>query len=420
MSTSLPQPVFATNDPATIEAGLIDSYQTAANRTTGPADPIRPLLSTFAAEVVELRNLINFSALQNLLPWATGAFLDGLVALLNVIRLPAASAVTTLQFTLSAARSSVVTIPAGTRAAVNGVYFATTENLDIPIGSTVGTVIAACTIAGAIGNGYLAGQITQLVDILPWLATVTNTTTSSTGADVETDDALRARFVLALDAYSVAGPSSAYAYWAKTANSAIIDVAVLNPKDAGVTYNLIFGEAVPEADNGSIGDYYIDTHAALLYGPKSSNGWGTGYDIIGSRGLVLIYPLLNGGQLPTTTVLNAVADVLNDDDIRPLTDTVQVLAPARSVYNIVLTYHIAIKDVARETTIQAAVTAAVDAYIAWQSAVLGRDINPSQLIFLIMQAGASSVTIISPEATTVAPNAVAQLGTSSVNYGGLE
>lgn len=71
-------------------------------------------------------------------------------------------------------------------------------------------------------------------------------------------------------------------------------------------------------------------------------------------------------------------------------------------------------------TIAADVAAAVKSFQKWQAEKMGRDVNPSQLIALLMQTGVKRVEVRSPVFTTVADNAVAQIGTVSVVNGGAE
>ena len=93
-------------------------------------------------------------------------------------------------------------------------------------------------MAGEAANGLVAGQINQLVSwSSPFLVNVTNTVTSSGGADIESDDHLRARIWMAPESFSCAGPYGAYEYWAASANPDIIDVCVWsNPPNAGKVY----------------------------------------------------------------------------------------------------------------------------------------------------------------------------------------
>lgn len=71
-------------------------------------------------------------------------------------------------------------------------------------------------------------------------------------------------------------------------------------------------------------------------------------------------------------------------------------------------------------TIAADVATAVKSFQKWQAEKMGRDVNPSQLIALLMQTGVKRVEVRSPVFATVADNAVAQIGTVSVVNGGAE
>lgn len=71
-------------------------------------------------------------------------------------------------------------------------------------------------------------------------------------------------------------------------------------------------------------------------------------------------------------------------------------------------------------TIAADVAAAVKSFQKWQAEKMGRDVNPSQLIALLMQTGVKRVEVRSPVFAAVADNAVAQIGTVSVVNGGAE
>ena len=165
----------------------------------------------------------------------------------------------------------------------------------------------------------------------------------------------------------MAGPTGAYEYWAKTASSLITDVAVYTP----------------------------------------------------SPGSVVIRPLLSGGELPGTEILDAVSAVCNASDIRPLTDNLSVLAPEAVDYDIGLTYYINRADATASISIQSAVTAAVSAYVLWQKSKLGRDINPAELIYRIRAAGAGRVEVTTPVYTALQPYQVAIAGSVTVTFGGL-
>ena len=69
---------------------------------------------------------------------------------------------------------------------------------------------------------------------------------------------------------------------------------------------------------------------------------------------------------------------------------------------------------------------AVNSYIKWQTAKIGRDINPSKLIQMMVEAGAKRVVVTSPAFTQLSDGGdnstpeLAKLGTKTVTNGGYE
>ncbi|MBQ9564857.1 MAG: baseplate J/gp47 family protein, partial [Synergistaceae bacterium] len=261
----------------------------------------------------------------------------------------------TLRYELSAPQSQAIVIPAGTRATPDGnIYFATTEAVEIPAGETSVDVTAQCSVAGVSGNGWTPGQINQEVDRLVWVKSVVNVTTSSGGEDEEDDENYRARIQISPESYSVAGPTGAYIYHAKSVNQGNIDVAVLGP------------------------DKSTDEHVI-----EPCN--------------IEIYPLMTGGELPSQDILDAVYEACGtDNDVRPDTDCVHVLTPETVHYDLNVTYWIDRGNATLAASIQAAVETAVNGWVLWQRSRLGRDINPSELTRRMVVAGAKRVEIGSP------------------------
>ena len=66
---------------------------------------------------------------------------------------------------------------------------------------------------------------------------------------------------------------------------------VRGPKGDPGDVTLLSGTGRPSSDLGVIGDFYIDTTAVAIYGPKTSGGWGTATSLIGPAGS-------NGSQGP--------------------------------------------------------------------------------------------------------------------------
>lgn len=364
----LPDIEFVDADAEQIKAAVFSDYTSITGRTLAQGDPVRLFLLVVSEAIVRLVNNQNYIGKQNLLKYATGGNLDNLGAFSDTDRIPASAATTTLLITLSSKREQETIVKAGTRVATDsGLYFATNEDVAVPAGSLTTTVKATCQTVGTAGNGFLPGEIKSVVDLVAYVASIVNTTTSAGGADEESDDDYRERIHEAPERFSTAGPTKAYEYWAKSANSAINDVTVYSP----------------------------------------------------SAGVVEIRPLLDGGKIPGQEVLDVVNSILNKDTVRPLTDQVQVKAPEPVSYDISLTYYI--DRGVSESTVKDAVTQAIAGYELWQSAKIGRDINPSRLIADVMSVpGVKRIVVASPVYTELTNIQVAQADKISATLGGSE
>jgi phage-related baseplate assembly protein len=361
---------FVDADTERLKNNLIAAYQVFTGRTLYPADPVRLFILWIADIIIQERVIINESAKQNVPRYAEGEYLDSLAELFkDTWRLPATAAVTTIRCHISAAQATAIIVPRGTRVSVDGeITFETAENLTIAPGALFGDVGAVCLKAGEAGNGFIPGQISQIVDLYPFYTAAENITTSDGGADVESDAAFYGRLRESMETFSAAGPSGAYIYWAKTASQNIVDVSATSP----------------------------------------------------TPGIVDIRILLHGGELPDEETIQLVQETLSAETVRPLTDVVQVAAPETAPFDIAVSYWIASKDAASATVIQAAANAAVNEYIAWQTSKMGRDIIPSRLISALMTAGVKRVEVASPAYTVIPNDTVARLNTQSVTYGGIE
>lgn len=353
---------------------MVKDYQekyaelTGENRALAQADPFRVILYTCAMQIYQAMQYADRAGKQNFLKYSYGSFLDNLATLRGLTRLPATSAVTILRFAISDPLQSALSVPAGARVTNGTVYFATDEYAEIPAGQLFVDVKATCTETGTQGNGFRPGEINSLVEPIAYISVAQNTTETAGGSEIESDDALVDRIYLASSAFSVAGPADAYIYWTKTVSADIADVKVSSPAACEVDVRFI----------------------------------------------------LRNGELPGQALIDKVQSVLENDNIRPLTDQVSVSAPETVSYDIAITYYIGSDDRAAATAIQDRVALAVENYKVWQSAKIGRDINPSYLISQVMQAGAKRVVVINPSFTTVSDTQIAQAGTVSATYGGIE
>ena len=128
---------------------------------------------------------------------------------------------------------------------------------------------------------------------------------------------------------------------------------------------------------------------------------------------------INEGEIPDSKVIAEVEEGLSADDIRPLTDIVTAKGPTKSNYDIKLTYYINKSDSNQAVAIQTAVNEAIEEYKKWQQKI-GRDINPSKLIQLIIGAGAKRTAVTKPLYTAVNDYDIAIAANTEVTYGGLE
>ncbi|KAF5055322.1 Baseplate J-like protein [anaerobic digester metagenome] len=361
---------FVDTDTETLVNALIQSYELFTGRTLYPADPTRLFILWIADIIVQERVNIEFSAKQNIPRYAEGEYLDSLAEIFkDTFRLEPEKAKTTLLFTLSVALEVATVIPAGTRATIDGeIIFATVKSLTIPAGSISGEVTAECLVSGGIGNGFVPGQLNQLIDIFPYFGSVQNITETAGGADKENDGAFYERMRGSMETFSTAGPLGSYEYYAKSASALIVDVKATSP----------------------------------------------------TPGTVDVRVLLQGGELPGEEMLREISESLTSDNVRPLTDNVIVSAPERVSYNMDFTYYIHSGGAISPDVVKGNVEAAVKEFKQWQAAKMGRDINPSYLVSLLMQTGIKRVEIKSPAYAVVAENAVAQIGTTAVVDGGVE
>ena len=348
---TLPDPDFVERDPAGLTAQMIADYEHYTGRRLQPAQVERLIIDLISYRESLVRVASQEAAKQNLLAFARFPMLDYLGELLGVVRLAEASALTTIRFTLSAAQPGAIIVPAGTRVRTNDarVTFATTAALEIKAGQLTGEATAQAETPGEIGNGYVQGQIAQLLDPVAFVATAVNVSVTFGGRDREIDDRLRERIRMAPERFSVAGPVGAYHWHTVSAHQSIVDAAVLSPRP----------------------------------------------------GLVRVHVLTDEG-LPSAELLDLVHAQLSDDKVRPLTDTVQVAPPDRVAYTITGTitlYRGADPDATME-----AVNAAATAYAAERRRGLGRDLVPSQCIAALSVAGVYRVQLAAPAWQELGPS----------------
>lgn len=368
---------FISTDTAQLIAALIASYEKITGTSVRPASPERLFIQWVANIIIQERVLLNWTGNQNIPSRAEGDNLDALGELFFASSRPAAqSAVCTERFYISQAQNTAILVPAGTRVtdASGALVWETISDAYIAIGNTYVDVQIRCQTPGTIGNGYAAGQLSNIVDLYDYYERCENITASDDGADRATDSEYYELMRASMDGYSDAGSRGGYIYFAKQVSTEIADVVATSP----------------------------------------------------APGEVVLYVLMNDGSIASSEMKAAVLAACNADTVRPLTDKVSVQDPVTVTFNVAFTYYIPSSSPLSSAEIEAAVNAAVAKYTAWQSAKLGRDINPSYLISLLMQTGIKRVVVSSPAFTSLRDGSdhtvpqLAKLGTVTATNGGYE
>jgi phage-related baseplate assembly protein len=372
--TTLPEPSFIDRNQQAVQADIVALYEQLSGHALDPAHVDRVMLDVIAYRETLLRVAINEAAKQNLLAYSRAPVLDYLAELRGVQRLPAAAATVTLRFILPAAATASVLIPAGTRAHNGaGLFFSTTDDALIAIGQSSVDVPALCETEGAAGNGWLPGQVKTLFEPLaaaPGM-TVSNVTASANGSPPESDDQLRVRIKLASMIFSTAGPSKAYEYYARSAHPSIVDVwaTSLAPEDSGYT-----------------------------------------------PGNVKLYVLVSTG-LPDAALLSMVLAACNDEQVRPINDVPEALAPTAVNYAINAT--LTLEPDAEAASTLAAAQAAASTFAAARSASLGISLVDVQLTKALQVDGVSDVTLNASIAASLTRSQWAKCTAITINLVGV-
>ncbi|MCI7419376.1 MAG: baseplate J/gp47 family protein [Clostridium sp.] len=350
-------------------------YETKHEELTGEkisladSDPEMLKLGACALLIYQCMEYIDFAGKMNLIKYSEGDFLENLVAGMHVTRKEGQRAQVTIRFLLSAEQQESIIIQAGTRCVTeDDIYFETMDDAVILPGETMIDVACQCTASGTDGNGYLPGEIDELVDTVPYVDSISNITESSGGSDNELDEDLAERYFLSFLSLAPWGGSPYYERQLRTWRSDVGDVICVSPKPC-----------------------YTD-----------------------------VFFLMDDSSVPDDTLISAAQTYLSAVLRRELGDVITVKKPAEIDYEISLTYYIAESDRKNADAIQEAVTEAVNDYKMWQSQKMGRDINPSMLQSKIMNAGAKRVVLSSPQFDVIGETEIASCTGINITYGGIE
>lgn len=179
-----------------------------------------------------------------------------------------------------------------------------------------------------------------------------------TSAVMETDADLRSRTQLALEGYSTAGPRGAYLYHAYSASGQVKDVAVFSPAPGSVQVVIL-----------------------------SKSGDGT----------------------PDASLVAAVADALNNEEVRPLCDQVAVSAATVSSYSVSATLRVSAGP--DPAVIQAEAVRLLEDYTRDVHRI-GRAVRLSGIYAALHRPGVTQVTLASPVADIITAQTEAAFCTS--------
>jgi uncharacterized phage protein gp47/JayE len=311
-------PSLVSQQVAAIQAGT----STLIDLTVGSV--LRAIVEANAAVILWLQGLILQLLATTRAATSSGADLDSFVADFGLARLAAIAATGKVTFSRFTATMQA-TIPIGTTVQTadgtqaytvvadvsNSAYNATLGVYVIPAGTSSAQVTVLAATAGT-GANAAAGQINTLASAVPYVDTVTNAAAFTTGANAETDDALRRRFVGYIASLSKA-----------TKNAIGTGITGVQP---GMHYTLVENQ----------------TYA-------------------GATQLGFFFAVVDDGTgVPPSSLITQVSTAI--DAVRPLTSTFAVYAPVVVTANIAMTVSVAAgyDGTATKATVQAALLALVN------------------------------------------------------------
>lgn len=324
---------YVTYDPDEIWKDMMLAYAQAGGDIIYPGDEKDMLLRSVLADITQVFAGVDNGLRMQTLRYAVGDYLDVIGENRNCERIKATAATATVTITTNAT-GEADTLAAGTAMTPDGEMFYTLAE-DLPLTGSVQTLTASIVAdrAGSAGNGLLTGTQMQMQSTHPAINSIIVASDATGGQEREEDEPYRERIRQYGLASVSTGPARQYEAAAKAVSSIILDA-----------------NAVKLAA-GSVGVYLIlstDTGAEAL--------------------------------------IQSVADALNAEDVRPLTDTVSVYKATDVPYTLNVKY-----QCDNSSAVTQAITDAVADYQEWQDNTIGLAFNPDRLMAALYQAGATRV-----------------------------
>ncbi len=324
---------YLTYDPDAVWQEMLAAYIEAGGSLLYPGDEKYMLLRSVQADIVQVFAGVDNALRMQTLRYAVGEYLDALGEQRGCTRIQASKAKATVTITANVTGSRSV-LEAGTAMTADGeVYYLLTADVTLTgFEQTVSAEIEADR-AGVAGNGLLAGTQMSLARSNAGVSAITVLTDAAGGNTAEDDDTYRERIRTFMTAGVTTGPAGQYEAAAKAVSSEITDA-----------------KAVKLAA-GQVGVY-----------------------------------LILASQTGAAALVQAVEDALNDQDRRPLTDTVTVAQAEDVEYTLRVMYQASSAAGTFDKLWEA-----VEAYEDWQNNTVGRAFNPDRLMSALYQAGATRV-----------------------------
>lgn len=360
-----------TTDSRTIYTNTIGSLESELNEPLYPGDERRLFAEAQNAFLTSYQNTANEQFKQRFMQLSSGEILDAHGESEGCYRLEKQKAKAIQRFSIAAAQKMNVVIPVGTKVTADSEkYFQTVEVAVIEAGKLYVDTIVEAVEGGSDYNGYAINQLNLLVDLVPYVSSVSNLEVTYGGDNGEPypeedggagDENYKERIRLVQSSKSTAGAESTYEYYAKSADASIEDVKVTSPNPCEIN----------------------------------------------------ILVLCKDGKVPDKELIAKVEAAVTAKEVRPLGDRVTVSGVEPVTYDIELVYYM---PVAEESSVVEHVEAdggAIDKYIAWQCEKIGRAINPDRLRGEILKSvvnsiGAERVEIVSPTYQALTSTQIAQ------------
>lgn len=328
---------YLTYDPEAIWSNMITTYVQEGGDMLYPGDEKEMIFRAVLAWSVQMLASVDQALRMQTLRYAEGEYLDLIGSNRNCPRISASAAQAQVQITFT--NSGVTTaIPSGTRMTPDGeMQWELVEEI-IPSGySEQITADIRCCSPGIAGNSLSSGTEMQMAETMPEITRIEVLSGASGGHEAEDDDTYRERIRTNSIIANTTGPRRQYEAVAKSVSASILDV----------------------------------------------------YATSNNPGTVHVFLLVDEATAPDD-IVDQVYAALDDETIRPMTDTLAVQKAKAYQYNLRILY-----TPLGDSDISQQVDAAVQEYCQWQELHLGQPFNPERLVASIYMAGAERVQLSS-------------------------